>query len=109
MPLDVRLKHLIGLVGEILPKPLIYVIPVVGMINPMKAVVIYRCTSRSPRAAARRRTLPGTSAGCMRRSGSLETKREQGTTSPGNSSHRQGRERSADALRSHPQASPPTG
>jgi hypothetical protein len=35
MPLDVRLKHLIGLVGEILPKPLAYAIPVVGMYQPM--------------------------------------------------------------------------
>lgn len=34
MPLDVRLKHLIGLVGEIRPKPLTYVIPVVGIDQP---------------------------------------------------------------------------
>jgi hypothetical protein len=34
MPLDVRLKHLIGLVGEIRQKPLIYAIPVVGMNHP---------------------------------------------------------------------------
>jgi hypothetical protein len=31
MPLDVSLKHLISLVGEIHPKPLIYVILVIGM------------------------------------------------------------------------------
>jgi hypothetical protein len=31
MPLDVRLKHLIGLVGEIRPKPLIYAIPAIGI------------------------------------------------------------------------------
>ena len=48
MPLDVRLKHLIGLVGEIRPKPLSYVIPVVGMTSPMTAVVIYRCTVDRP-------------------------------------------------------------
>ena len=39
MPLDVRLKHLIGLVGEIRQKPLIYAIPVVGMNHLVKAVV----------------------------------------------------------------------
>jgi hypothetical protein len=34
MPLYVRLKHLIGLVGEIRPKLLFYAIPVVGMYQP---------------------------------------------------------------------------
>src|SRR5580693_260733 len=65
MPLDVRLKHLIGLVGEILPKPLIYVIPVVGMNQlgesggqtPMYRSIVQGCGAV--------RTLQGTSAGCV--------------------------------------------